>query len=386
MKILVFGLGYVGLANAILLSQSNEVIGIETDEEKINLINQRKSPLNDEMIIDYLNNKDLDLIATKNYEDHLLDSDLAIIAVPTNYDENTRYFDTSFVDDVITNIKNDNEDLPILIKSTIPVGYTKGQREKFACQNIIFSPEFLREGKALADSLNPSRIIVGDKTDIGKNIANLYKKESLNDTEVLYMDSTEAEAVKLFANTYLAMRVSYFNELDTFAEMKGLSTKDIIMGVSADPRIGNYYNNPSFGYGGYCLPKDSKQLYANFENVPNAMFKAVIDANKIRKTYISDRILRNDPKTVGIYRLIMKKDSDNFRKSAIFDVINNIKDKTKVQIYEPNLHEDYFEGLRVVNDLAEFKKSDIIVANRLDQELLGVKEKVYTRDIFNKDW
>ena len=385
MKILVFGLGYVGLANAILLSQSNEVIGIETDEEKINLINQRKSPLNDEMIIDYLNNKDLDLIATKNYEDHLLDSDLAIIAVPTNYDENTRYFDTSFVDDVITNIKNDNEDLPILIKSTIPVGYTKGQREKFACQNIIFSPEFLREGKALADSLNPSRIIVGDKTDIGKNIANLYKKESLNDTEVLYMDSTEAEAVKLFANTYLAMRVSYFNELDTFAEMKGLSTKDIIMGVSADPRIGNYYNNPSFGYGGYCLPKDSKQLYANFENVPNAMFKAVIDANKIRKTYISDRILRNDPKTVGIYRLIMKKDSDNFRKSAIFDVINNIKDKTKVQIYEPNLHEDYFEGLRVVNDLAEFKKSDIIVANRLDQELLDVKEKVYTRDIFNKD-
>ncbi|SUU91942.1 UDP-glucose 6-dehydrogenase [Anaerococcus octavius] len=385
MKILVFGLGYVGLANAILLSQSNEVIGIETDEEKINLINQRKSPLNDEMIIDYLNNKDLDLIATKNYEDHLLDSDLAIIAVPTNYDENTRYFDTSFVDDVITNIKNDNEDLPILIKSTIPVGYTKGQREKFACQNIIFSPEFLREGKALADSLNPSRIIVGDKTDIGKNIANLYKKESLNDTEVLYMDSTEAEAVKLFANTYLAMRVSYFNELDTFAEMKGLSTKDIIMGVSADPRIGNYYNNPSFGYGGYCLPKDSKQLYANFENVPNAMFKAVIDANKIRKTYISDRILRNAPKTVGIYRLIMKKDSDNFRKSAIFDVINNIKDKTKVQIYEPNLDEDYFEGLRVVNDLAEFKKSDIIVANRLDQELLDVKEKVYTRDIFNKD-
>lgn len=385
MKILVFGLGYVGLANAILLSQSNEVIGIETDEEKINLINQRKSPLNDEMIIDYLNNKDLDLIATKNYEDHLLDSDLAIIAVPTNYDENTRYFDTSFVDDVITNIKNDNEDLPILIKSTIPVGYTKGQREKFACQNIIFSPEFLREGKALADSLNPSRIIVGDKTDIGKNIANLYKKESLNDTEVLYMDSTEAEAVKLFANTYLAMRVSYFNELDTFAEMKGLSTKDIIMGVSADPRIGNYYNNPSFGYGGYCLPKDSKQLYANFENVPNAMFKAVIDANKIRKSYISDRILRDDPKTVGIYRLIMKKDSDNFRKSAIFDVINNIKDKTKVQIYEPNLDEDYFEGLRVVNNLAEFKKSDIIVANRLDQELLGVKEKVYTRDIFNKD-
>ena len=385
MKILVFGLGYVGLANAILLSQSNEVIGIETDEEKINLINQRKSPLNDEMIIDYLNNKDLDLIATKNYEDHLLDSDLAIIAVPTNYDENTRYFDTSFVDDVITNIKNDNEDLPILIKSTIPVGYTKGQREKFACQNIIFSPEFLREGKALADSLNPSRIIVGDKTDIGKNIANLYKKESLNDTEVLYMDSTEAEAVKLFANTYLAMRVSYFNELDTFAEMKGLSTKDIIMGVSADPRIGNYYNNPSFGYGGYCLPKDTKQLYANFEDVPNAMFGSIIESNKIRKDYISQRILRDNPKIVGIYRLIMKKDSDNFRKSAIFDVINNIKDKTNVVIYEPNLEGQSFEGLKIINNLEELKKSDIIVANRLDDALEDVADKVYTRDIFNKD-
>ncbi|WP_394268572.1 nucleotide sugar dehydrogenase [Anaerococcus nagyae] len=385
MKILVFGLGYVGLANAILLSQSNEVIGIETDEEKINLINQRKSPLNDEMIIDYLNNKDLDLIATKNYEDHLLDSDLAIIAVPTNYDENTRYFDTSFVDDVITNIKNDNEDLPILIKSTIPVGYTKGKREKFACQNIIFSPEFLREGKALADSLNPSRIIVGDKTDIGKNIANLYKKESLNDTEVLYMDSTEAEAVKLFANTYLAMRVSYFNELDTFAEMKGLSTKDIIMGVSADPRIGNYYNNPSFGYGGYCLPKDTKQLYANFEDVPNAMFGSIIESNKIRKDYISQRILRDNPKIVGIYRLIMKKDSDNFRKSAIFDVINNIKDKTNVVIYEPNLEGQSFEGLKIINNLEELKKSDIIVANRLDDALEDVADKVYTRDIFNKD-
>lgn len=385
MKILVFGLGYVGLANAILLSQSNEVIGIETDEEKINLINQRKSPLNDEMIIDYLNNKDLDLIATKNYEDHLLDSDLAIIAVPTNYDENTRYFDTSFVDDVITNIKNDNEDLPILIKSTIPVGYTKGQREKFACQNIIFSPEFLREGKALADSLNPSRIIVGDKTDIGKNIANLYKKESLNDTEVLYMDSTEAEAVKLFANTYLAMRVSFFNELDTFSEMKDLNTKDIIEGVSADPRIGNYYNNPSFGYGGYCLPKDTKQLYANFEDVPNAMFGSIIESNKIRKDYISQRILRDNPKIVGIYRLIMKKDSDNFRKSAIFDVINNIKDKTNVVIYEPNLEGQSFEGLKIINNLEELKKSDIIVANRLDDALEDVADKVYTRDIFNKD-
>lgn len=386
MKILVFGLGYVGLANAILLSQSNEVIGVETDQNKINLINDKKSPLSDEMIIKYLKEKELNLLATKNYQDHLKDSDLAIIAVPTNYDEETQYFDTSFVDDVIANIKKENEDLPILIKSTIPIGYSKEQREKFSCENIIFSPEFLREGKALSDSLNPSRIIVGDKTDLGQKIATLYKKEALNDPEVLFMDSTEAEAVKLFANTYLAMRVSYFNELDTFAETKGLSSKDIIRGVSADPRIGNYYNNPSFGYGGYCLPKDSKQLYANFENVPNAMFGAVIDANQIRKDYISDRILKDKPQTVGIYRLVMKKDSDNFRKSAIFDVISNIKDKTEIIIYEPNVDEAYFEGLKVVNDLDKFKKADIIVANRLDEKLKDVKEKVYTRDIFNKDW
>lgn len=386
MKIVVFGLGYVGLANAILLSQSNEVIGIDTNEEKVNLINQKKSPLTDDLIISYLAEKDLNLRVTNQYKNHLQDAELAIIAVPTNYDEDSRYFDTSFVDDVISNIKKENENLPILIKSTIPVGYTKGQRKKFACENIIFSPEFLREGKALYDSINPSRIIVGDRTDLGQKIANLYKKEAQNDPEVLFMDSTEAEAVKLFANTYLAMRVSYFNELDTFAEIKGLSTKDIIEGVSADPRIGNYYNNPSFGYGGYCLPKDSKQLYANFENVPNAMFGAVIDANQIRKDYISDRILRDKPQTVGIYRLVMKKDSDNFRKSAIFDVINNIKNQTQIIIYEPNIDEDYFEGLKIENNLDDFKKADIIVANRLDYELLDVKDKVYTRDIFNKDW
>ena len=290
------------------------------------------------------------------------------------------------MDDVIANIKKENKDLPILIKSTIPVGYTESQREKYNCENIIFSPEFLREGKALYDSLNPSRIIVGDNSKLGQKIAELYKNEAKNNPEILFMDSTEAEAVKLFANTYLAMRVSYFNELDTFAEMKGLSTKDIIMGVSTDPRIGNYYNNPSFGYGGYCLPKDSKQLYANFENVPNAMFGAVIDANQIRKDYISDRILKDNPQTVGIYRLVMKKDSDNFRKSAIFDVISNIKDKSEVIIYEPNVDDEYFEGLKVVNDLDKFKNSDIIVANRLDEELRDVAEKVYTRDIFNKDW
>lgn len=385
MKILVFGLGYVGLANAVLLSQSNEVIGVETNQDKIDLIKQKKSPLSDPLISKYLKEKDLNLTATKDYQSHLADSDLAILALPTNYDEDTRYFDTSFVDDVIANIKEQNKDLPILIKSTIPVAYTKNQRGKYGCQNIIFSPEFLREGQALYDSLHPSRIIVGDKSELGHKIASLYENEALNQPEVLFMDSTEAEAVKLFANTYLAMRVSYFNELDTFAEMKNLSTKDIIMGVSTDPRIGNYYNNPSFGYGGYCLPKDSKQLYANFENVPNAIFGAVIDANEIRKNYISDRILKSNPKKVGIYRLVMKKGSDNFRMSAIFDVIKNIKDKTEVIVYEPNVDEEIFEGLKVVNDLKEFKKADVIVANRLDEELADVADKVYTRDIFNKD-
>ncbi len=386
MKIIVFGLGYVGLANAILLAQSNQVIGIDVDKDRVEMVNNKKSPLQDDMIITYLKEKELNLKASTNANTYIEDSDLAIIAVPTNYDEDSKYFDTSFVDGVIEDIKNINKDLPILIKSTIPIGYTKSQNSKYKSENIIFSPEFLREGQALYDSLYPSRIIIGQKGDMAKKIAEIYKKEVLNAPEVLFMESTEAEAVKLFANTYLAMRVSFFNELDTFAEMKSLSTKDIISGVSADPRIGNYYNNPSFGYGGYCLPKDTKQLYANFEGVPNAMFGSIIDANKIRKDYISQTILKDNPKTVGIYRLIMKKDSDNFRKSAIFDVINNIKDKTKLVIYEPNLKSDSFEGLRVINNLEEFKKSDIIVANRLDDQLKEVEEKVYTRDIFNKDW
>lgn len=385
MKILVFGLGYVGLANGVLLAGSNEVTGIDVDPTKVDMINKKKSPLQDEMIITYLKEKELNLKATTSPEGLLRDSDLAIVAVPTNYDEDTRYFDTSFVDGVIENIKKENKDLPILIKSTIPVGYTKSQNEKYKSDNIIFSPEFLREGNALKDSLYPSRIIIGEKSLRAEKIANLYKKEALNDPEVLCMDSNEAEAVKLFANTYLAMRVSFFNELDTFAEIKGLETKDIIEGVCADPRIGNYYNNPSFGYGGYCLPKDTKQLYANFDNVPNAIFGPIIESNKIRKDYISQRILRDNPKTVGIYRLIMKKNSDNFRKSAIFDVINNIKDKTRVVIYEPNLEVENFEGLEVVNNIEEFKKSDIVVANRLENELKDIENKVYTRDIFNKD-
>lgn len=385
MKIVVFGLGYVGLANAIILSQSNEVIGIDVDKNKVDLINDKISPLQDDLIITYLKEKNLNLWVTQDYKNHIKEADLAILALPTNYDEESKYFDTSFVDEVIFNIKEENKDLPILIKSTIPVGYTKKKREEYDCDNIIFSPEFLREGKALEDSLYPSRIIIGSKNEIGRKIADLYQKESLNNPEVLFMDSSEAEAVKLFANTYLAMRVAYFNELDTFAEIKGLDTRDIISGVSKDPRIGNYYNNPSFGYGGYCLPKDTKQLYANYKDVPNSMFGAIIESNQIRKDFISRQVLKDDPKTVGIYRLVMKKDSDNFRKSAIFDVIENIKNKAEVIIYEPNLDCQYFEGLRVLKDLEEFKKLDIIVANRLSSELLDIKEKVYTRDIFNKD-
>lgn len=385
MKIVVFGLGYVGLANAIILSQSNEVIGIDVDKNKVDLINAKKSPLQDDLIITYLKEKNLNLWVTQDYKNHIKEADLAILALPTNYDEESKYFDTSFVDEVIFNIKEENKDLPILIKSTIPVGYTKKKREEYDCDNIIFSPEFLREGKALEDSLYPSRIIIGSKDEIGRKIADLYQKESLNNPEVLFMDSSEAEAVKLFANTYLAMRVAYFNELDTFAEMKGLNTEDIISGVSEDPRIGNYYNNPSFGYGGYCLPKDTKQLYANYKDVPNSMFGAIIESNQIRKDFISRQVLKDNPKTVGIYRLVMKKDSDNFRKSAIFDVIENIKNKAEVIIYEPNLDCQYFEGLSVLKDLEEFKKLDIIVANRLSSELKDIKEKVYTRDIFNKD-
>ena len=386
MKILVFGLGYVGLANAILLAQDNEVIGIDVDSKKVSLVNNKKSPINDDLIIEYLKDKELNLKASTEFKEELDGADLAIVAVPTNYDEDTKYFDTSFVDDVIGKIKESHKDLPILIKSTIPVGYIKEVREEYGEDNIIFSPEFLREGKALYDSLYPSRIIFGDRSDISCDIANLYEKAALNKPEVYFMDSTEAEAVKLFANTYLAMRVSFFNELDTFAEIKGLSTVDIIKGVSSDPRIGDYYNNPSFGYGGYCLPKDTKQLYANFKDIPNSMFGAIIESNDVRKDYISKRILKDNPETVGIYRLVMKKDSDNFRKSAIFDVIENIKDKAKVIVYEPNLDEGSFEGLEVINDLDEFKKSDIIVANRLDGEIMDVKEKVYTRDLFNKDW
>lgn len=386
MKIIVMGMGYVGLSNAVLLAQSNEVVGVEIDPVKVDLINNKKSPLKDDYIIEYLANRDLNLLAKKSGDEDFEDCDLVILALPTNYDEVKEYFDTSFLDDAICKIKNIRKDLPILIKSTIPIGYTRGKNEEFGCNNIIFSPEFLREGRALYDSLNPSRIIVSDETELGEKIANLYKKEALNDPEIFLMGSCEAEAVKLFANTYLAMRVAFFNELDNFALGKNLDSKSIIKGVSADPRIGNHYNNPSFGYGGYCLPKDSKQLYSNYDTIPSALFKSIIDSNELRKDFVSENILAKNPETIGVYRLVMKKGSDNFRKSAIFDVINNLKEKgANIVIYEPNLDGEDFEGMKLIRNLDEFKKVDLIIANRVEDDLKDVEDKLYTRDLFERD-
>lgn len=386
MKILVMGMGYVGLANAILLAQSNQVIGLEIDKDKVDMINEKISPLKDDYIIDYLKNKELDFVAKTSGQADFADADLVILALPTNYDEVAEKFDTSFLDDAIAEIKSMREDLPILIKSTIPIGYTRSKNEEYECENIIFSPEFLREGRALYDSLNPSRIIVSDETEIGESLAALYKKESLNDPEIYLMGSCEAEAVKLFANTYLAMRVSYFNELDNFALAKGLDSKAIIEGVSADPRIGDHYNNPSFGYGGYCLPKDTKELYANYGDIPTAIMRSIIDSNEVRKDFVASDILAKNPETIGIYRLVMKKGSDNFRKSAIFDVINNLKEKdANIVIYEPNLEGESFEGMKLIRNFEEFKKVDLILANRLEDELKDVEDKVYSRDLFNRD-
>lgn len=386
MKIIVMGMGYVGLSNAVLLAQTNEVIGLEIDPKKVEAINNKKSPLKDDYIIDYLANKDLNLIAKTSGEEDFKNADLVILALPTNYDETTQYFDTSFLDKAIKMIKDIRSDLPILIKSTIPIGYTEGKNKEYDCENIIFSPEFLREGRALYDSLNPSRMIVSDETNLGKMIAKLYKDEALNKPDVFLMGRGEAEAVKLFANTYLAMRVAFFNELDNFALAKGLDSKSIIDGVSADPRIGNHYNNPSFGYGGYCLPKDSKQLYANFENIPSALFRAIIDSNELRKDYVSSDILSKNPKRIGVYRLVMKKGSDNFRKSAIFDVINKLKESgADIVIYEPNLEGDDFEGMKLIRDLEDFKEADLIIANRVEDDLKDVKDKLYTRDLFERD-
>lgn len=386
MKITVVGLGYVGLSNAILLALNEKVVGVDVDERKVSLINDKKSPLKDKEIIDYLKNEDLDLVCKTDGLEDYKDSDYVIIAVPTNYDEEEGFFDTSLVENVISDVKKVNDEAIIVIKSTIPIGFTKEMEEKYQDEKIIFSPEFLREGRALYDCLNPSRIIFGGDEKYSKDIAQAFLKASKNDPQVFIMGKTEAEAVKLFANNFLAMRISFFNELDSFAETKGLDTRNIIDGVCADPRIGDHYNNPSFGYGGYCLPKDTKQLYANFKDVPNSMFGAIIDSNKIRKDFVSQSILDKNPKTVGIYRLTMKTNSDNFRKSAIFDVIENLKkEDINIIVYEPSLDQDEIEGLKIVNDLDEFKKSDLIVANRVEDELKDVKEKVYSRDIYKRD-
>lgn len=388
MKVAVAGTGYVGLSIACLLAQRNEVIALDVIKEKVDMINAGKSPIRDKEIEDFLANKKLDLKATLDYKEAFEGAKFIIISTPTNYNDETKYFDTSSVEDIIEKVISMNIDTTMVIKSTIPVGYVESIKKKYGITNIMFSPEFLREGKALYDNLYPSRIIVGEKSERAIEFANLLKDGAIKENiETKYMGSTEAEAVKLFANTYLALRVSYFNELDTYAEIKGLNTKDIIEGVCLDPRIGTHYNNPSFGYGGYCLPKDTKQLLANFDDVPQNLIRAIVRSNETRKKHIADMVMEKSPKVVGIYRLTMKADSDNFRFSAIQGVISRLKEKnTKIIIYEPTLKDEEFDGCKVIKEFKKFaEKADVIIANRYEDQLFEVREKVYTRDLYSRD-
>ena len=389
MKIAVAGTGYVGLSLATLLSQNNEVYALDIIPEKVEKINKRISPIQDEYIEKFFREKDLKLKATLDYKEAFKDAQFVIISTPTNYDEEKNFFDTSSVEDIIKKVISMNDkNITMVVKSTIPVGYIEKVKEKYKTDNIFFSPEFLREGKALYDNLYPSRIIVGEKSERAKTFAGLLVEAAeKKDINVLYMNNTEAEAVKLFANTYLALRVAYFNELDTYAEKKGLNASEIIQGVCLDPRIGTHYNNPSFGYGGYCLPKDTKQLLANYKDVPQNLIEAIVKSNATRKQFIAEEVLRTNPKIIGIYRLTMKSGSDNFRSSAIQDIINILKGhKKEILIYEPTLNKDEFNGCKVTKNLEKFKEeSDIIMANRFADELKNVKQKVYTRDIFNEE-